>query len=201
MRTVKTGVLLLFVVVLAGCLSAPPVPVDNFYRLMEPDVSSTGMPLTETVLIRSFTADGLHNERALLYSDDPQAISLKQHHYHFWIDSPTRLLQRQLAEYFRIANIADQVSTDIANGADIIISGIILQFERHDIENNAKVMVKIELRAEKKNGKGLILRRDYRQSMAIDGQDAMLSAISAFSHAVDSVFEQFVNDLTAELQQ
>ena len=109
----------------AGCVKAPPVPPDQFYRLPEP-VSDQVTKLVQwrgLVLVTALRSDGLHTERALVFSEDAGALSLARYHYHHWIDGPPKLVQEYVASRIRAAASEAMVITERAGRPEIVVSG------------------------------------------------------------------------------
>jgi len=184
------------VVVTCACAKAPPVPTDRFYRLPEPE-PATGTRLTEGVIsVRAFRADGLRSERALLFSEDPAGVALRQYHYHFWVDSPPRLLQSQLVGFLRGAGAASVVLADGRDGADLVIGGRINRFER-SLGGGGTVHVALELRLQRP-GEVPLLVRDYAATGNPAGAEPE-DAVVAYQRAVTEIFARFVQDASGVL--
>ena len=120
-----------------GCAKVPPVPVGRFYRLPPVEQETLGVApakersagwLGDVVSVPAFRSDGIHKERALVYTDDPEAVALKRYHYHHWVDSPTRLLAEALALRLRAVGAGRMVLTGRDSVPDVTVSGRILEF-------------------------------------------------------------------------
>jgi len=157
---VKRIVLIVFCCLLVSCSSYAPLPTDHYYRLAEIKTGNV-VPkhITGSILVQQFIADGLHHERPLLYTSDTSSLELKQYHYHLWLDSPTRMLQEQLADYLRIHQAADTIFTGYEGPAEMIIRGQIKQFERQA----DKVVVRLVLRIDKNDSSVPLFQQDYQR--------------------------------------
>ncbi len=131
-----------------GCAGSGPVPEDHFYRLVTAPAAQSGSPTLEGVLeIERFSADGLMQERPLLFSRGGGEFQVHQHHYHYWIEPPTQLLQEELAAYARRRGLAGTVVTPGARiRVDFAVSGRVRRFER--IIGDGSPRVRVELRLE-----------------------------------------------------
>jgi ABC-type uncharacterized transport system auxiliary subunit len=200
MRARIAAPLLLLGSLMAGsCGTAPPVPVDYYYRLPEPR-AETGEPLTQgVILVKLFLTDGVHNERALVFSRDADGLRLEQHHYHFWVDSPPRMVQAQLVSYLRAASAAPVVVADPSVPADLLVSGRIKRFERDISGRTPVVRVALEMRLDLSEGGVLVLVRDYSVETKVDGSGFPESA-KAFSESLDRLFTEFLADARGELR-
>jgi len=199
MKVSITAPLLLLGSLMAGsCGTAPPVPVDYYYRLPEPRAEIVE-PLTQgVILVKLFVTDGAHNERALLFSRDVDGLRLEQHHYHFWVDSPPRMLQGQLVSYLRAASAAPVVVADPSVRADLLISGRIKRFERNISGRTPLVRVALEMRVDLPEGSVPALIRDYAVDAKADGS-GFPESINAFSESLDRLFAEFLADARGEL--
>jgi ABC-type uncharacterized transport system auxiliary subunit len=178
---------------LSACAPQPPVPEDNFYRLPRVTLQATGKTLAERLAVSRFVTDGLHSERALLYSEAATPLQLRQYHYHHWIDSPPRLLQEHLISALRTANIARTVTNyDPAARGGLRLGGKIRNFEHTHAGNKAGIIIDLELRLDDAKGKILLLR-DYRvEREARSAQPADL--VAAYGSALQDIYDKFVTD-------
>lgn len=120
---------------LTGCLgSTETVPPDHYYRITvnEPDQPAPSIAFPGVLSIATFDGDGLVRGRPLLFSSSELQGqgTLRQHNYHYWVDSPSRLLQGQLATYLKNSALADSVvSPEMRVRADYELVGKILRLE------------------------------------------------------------------------
>ncbi len=187
---------------IGGCAFQPiaPVPTDHYYRLPEPESVLKKKIFNGEVLVRRFHGSGLYMERALLFSKDPQGLVLEQHHYHFWYDTPPRMLQSQLVSWLRKMGAAPQVVTDSGIEHQYVITSRIQRFERILHAGTATVVVALELQLRKRHAKRVLLVREYREEIDIPDIKVQ-SAIHAYGKALDSIFLRFVEDAEKALQQ
>lgn len=184
--------IIFFILFLTACSSQSPLPVDHYYRFPEMTETTHGQQLAQLVSIIPFQANGLLNERAIVYSDD--GIELRQYHYHHWEDSPSRLLTERLAEKLRLSHFADVVLTTYEGDSDLVIKGRIKSFERLRYKNNESVNVKIVIQVNSNTGNLPILFKEYTESIAVSSS-SINDAVIAFGKAVDLIYNQFYNDL------
>ena len=109
--TLRTGVVLLLALLLAGCAGGPAIPDTTYYRLGQlPLVQAWQQPLTtQPMVVSTFVADGVHSDQALLYALDDEGMRLRAYHYQLWVDPPTRMLQRRLIATLRRAGVSPLV--------------------------------------------------------------------------------------------
>lgn len=191
--------LVLYFMILSACGSAPPVPTDSFYRLTLPVMDSEKQQLTEDVIfVGHFIAEGLHNERALLYTDDQNGVRLLQYHYHFWISSPPRMLRDHLVDYLRESDSAPMVIADVSSVEGIRISGKVLEYERQTSGEQATANVALELRADVAGEDLPRLIKQYRLKEDIKG-NSMIDVVAGFNSAVNKIYGEFAADIGALL--
>ncbi len=196
-----------FAAVLCACLAATacskqdPVPPDQFYRLPDPQPQSKfdSPPFSGVVLVRSFRADALHSERAIVFADDPKALTLQRYHYHFWLDGPPRLLQEYLVSFLRSANFADLVNSDQGLTADYEITGKIRRLDRHVGAETSSALVDLELSIMESRRRKPILIKDYSARVVVEN-DAVSSSVEALEAGIRRIFSQFAQDAAASLR-
>jgi ABC-type uncharacterized transport system auxiliary subunit len=189
------------VILLAGCGAPPPVPTDHFYRLVIPEgenYSASGLT-GEVITVGAFLAEGLYNERALLYSRDNPSRELEQFHYHFWITSPPSLLRDYLVRLLRQAEISPMVITGVGPGKGLQITGRLIAFERQGSGDQPSANVILELRVDRQGDELPLLLREYSARSPIEGP-AMTDVIMGFNAAADEIYSDFFVDLGKLLQ-
>lgn len=186
---IMTGI----VTLLTSCAAQPPVPEDNFYQLAPSKIKANKKNIANSLSVKRLVSDGLHGERALLYSKAGQALQLKQYHYHHWSDTPPRMLQEYLISTLRSANIANTVTNyDPVHRADYNLTGKIRHFEQIERGRNNEVLVELELRLNNKRGE-LILLKDYRISQMANSP-APHDLVQAYGIALNKLVTEFIAD-------
>ena len=194
MKVLHVAVFALSLVVLSACGGGGPVPKDQFYRLSVTAPSDVrGAPYIDGLLVvdRPLT-DGVTVERAIAYSDTPNQLT--QYAYHYWIDTPPRLVQQALVEYLRDSKIATAVVTpDHRALADYTLQGRITRFE-HDrgATNSAVIAAEFSLLRER-DGKVLFLQAYEVRKEATDA--SVPAAVDAMSAAMTDLCGQVAHDL------
>ncbi len=182
-------------VVLVACASGP-AERDRFYRL---EVPAPTPPLPEPVLpgvleIDRPRADHLVRERKILRSEGAGATELIPYAYDFWVDSPTSMVQRELARWLEASGaIRRAVLPEAGVRERWLVSGRLERFEY--VAPAGHVLVVLELRLkDQQNGRLLVQRRYSAQAPAAGG---VAAAVPAFGEALAGIFEQFVADAAA----
>lgn len=178
---------------LVACGTSGPVPVDAFYRLPDARISSGSGRLSDgPVVVTAFDATDLHKDRAIIFSDTVD-YELKRHHYHFWVESPPRLLQTQLAQYLRDSGAAMDVKLMPIDQPAVNVTGRIQAFERVVKASGTTVRVALQLRVEAADGSGEDFVNDYSEQIEI-GSTRMVDSVAAFGQAVERIYARFVAD-------
>ncbi len=188
----RFSILLCCFLTLTACSSQAPLPTDHYYRLPELKDVNTDEKRVSSISVITFQAEGLYQERAILYTEDE--IELKQYHYHHWTDSPTRLLQERLAERLRLSRISNLVLNTFEGNSELIIKGQIKAFERLQQKGSESVYVKLLLKVNSNTKHAPILHKEYVQTVVLPSNN-IANAIKAFAEAVDLIFSDFYDDL------
>ena len=172
---------------LAACSTSPPVPADRFYRLPEPQVNAEGSAPTTKIRVGSFLAQGVYNERAILYIDEQYPLMVRRYHYHFWINSPADLVRDQLIAYLRKTETEKKITPEIE------ISGRVLRFERIISPQQIKVIAELEVTTRATTPGAKDVTRVYRAEVPATS-DKMNDTAVAFGKALDEIFGKVVSD-------
>lgn len=183
--------------VLSACVSAPPIPEENYYLLPEPHPAVVyAKPLVPAALsVPRLQANGVYNERAMIYVDETTPLDLHTYHYHSWNDVPALMIRDHLVAYLRASHAAPQVM-DPAGGAfsQERVVGRILHFERRIGATTVKVDVQLELGIARADGTWLFEPRTYRAVLAAPSRAVHASA-ATFGRALDEICARFLAQL------
>lgn len=184
---------LVMLFMLAGCTTMP-VPEDHFYRLPDPRVTAGARALEGTLAVQRLRTDGVYAQRPLLHCSDIDSVEVHQYHYHYWTDSPPRLLQDHLVAYLRGSGIA---STTLADGtgirADYVLSGRIRRFEQLQQGGKASALVELELALQERSG-SILLVKDYRAEFRA-ANNSLPATVTAFDQALQQIYARLNEDL------
>jgi len=178
---------------ITSCAVPPPVPEDNYYQLPKATIKAQTKALAQDIAIKRLVSDGLHGERALLYSKADQALQLKQYHYHHWSDAPPRMLQEYLISALRQANVANTVTNyDPGQRTELTLSGKIRHFEQIGRGKKNEVLVEVELQLHDKAYK-IVHLKDYRVSQIAQSAKPH-DLVNAYGKALNTIVKNFIND-------
>ena len=172
------------------------VPQDSYYRMSDPEsVSTASGKLDGVVVVPRFLADGLASERPVVYVQANSQRVLRQYSYHYWSESPARMIQERTVDYLRRARVADTiVIPEFRAAADYQLTGKIKRLEQIR-GSTPKVVVVLEFGLYRVRDNRLLLLKNYVQELDIDGNDVG-RATSAMSSAVLMILSELSEDLS-----
>lgn len=191
----KPLLVLVAMLALSGC-AAPPVPPERFFRLHDSvDVARAAATLPGQLVVQIPRAEGIHNERALIYSRGPHHRELRQYHYRHWLAPPARLVQDYLVTFLRRGASASRVVRGYGDGyTDHRVSGDLLAFEQRLEGGRRAVMVDLELTVTPPGEDRPALIRRYTENVDVVGE-TMTDTVRAFEKALNNVASGFATDL------
>ncbi len=181
---------------LGACAGAPPVPDDHYYRLLtiQPPPQSESVLIPGVLKVETIKAHGIYRERALLYSLQTQPEGLRQHRYHYWIDTPTRLIREQLVDYLRASGVAGQVAgSQLAQRGDVRLKLTLKSFERVVHNSESSVRVALEAVITDSKGRPLGITRYTRELPAADA--SIPASVTAINLALKQIYAELLGNL------
>ncbi len=188
---------LLGAALLVACAS--PAPRDHFYKLEAAAPASPLSPpaLRGTLEVERLRTDALTRERSILYVTDPDAVQVTPYSYHLWVDTPTVMLQREIAEFMRRAGVAERVVLPEMNVNETwSLNGWIDRLVHLRDDGSGRVIVELEFSLSRERRDELLVRKRYRVEEAV-AQDDVESVARAFNVAVSEILDQLVSDIAA----
>ena len=187
----------MFCSLLAGCgEQGVPVPSDRFHRLIvgAPETVFPSPKLSGTLEVERFRADGVLQNRAIVFIEHDSPNVMHQYNYHLWADAPTRMLQIVTVEYLRDARLADQV---VISGSRIdpsyTLIGDIKKLE-HLVGDSSSVVVEIEFGLREHKDGSVVWLKTYTASKTVKDNN-----VGTASVAISESVEQILHDLSADL--
>ena len=195
---IRTVGILAVALLLNACVNQPSVPQDYFYRLPElhPSVPHQQTLINGLLLVDELQADGVYRERPLLYVDGQRPLEVVQYHYRHWVQTPSQIIQDNLLEYLREANVADKVERYTSgNSPDLLITGRLQKFEQFVQQTGSTAVVAMEIEFRKKTPQGTVKEsREYETKVMADGSSIHDSVI-AFGNALQQIYDKILADL------
>ncbi|MFN2309202.1 MAG: ABC-type transport auxiliary lipoprotein family protein [Gammaproteobacteria bacterium] len=193
--------LLVVVALLSACAGTRQVPEDSFYRLdIEPPAAmapALAPALTGNLSVQVGATAPLYRDRALLYSEARQPGRLQRYHYHYWVDSPPRLVQRGLAAYLRAAAVAPGVVTpEDAVDTRYRLRVDIERFEHRRAGAGGAVHVGLALTLSEP-GAGRLLSQDHLVAEVAVRGAAHADLVAAYRQALQTLYADVLTRLRA----
>ena len=196
-----TLALTVLVLVISACSSAPPVPEDRYYRLPDEGATSQTRLLRQgAIFVERFTADGIYQDRAIAYSDRSTPTVVLQHHYSFWLDSPSKMLQLRLEDYLRHADAAPLVTDVPWASAGLSVYGRILRLDRVLGPGSTEVRVALEFNVRQAGKDVPLLVKEYKAG-ATAADQSVQSSVAAFGTALSEIFSRLIRDIRGRLDE
>jgi ABC-type uncharacterized transport system auxiliary subunit len=192
----KIAPFLLLIAGLAACASAP-LPEDHYYRLdnLAPGATRLNTARFVSINVQRIHMTGIYGERPLLYSSAQAPTELRQYHYHYWADSPARLIQERLADYLRVARLAGDVTVSSNDAAaEYQLVGTVQRFEQRLEGAGAKADVALELTLLRTADNHRLISKSYHAEIATR-DSTPLAAAQGLSLALVQCFAAFGADV------
>ncbi len=198
-KTVLAGSLLMPAVLLMnGCVGQPEVPQDYFYRLpdIHPDTAFDAKLVSGTISVDQLDADGVYRERALLYVDAQRPLEVLQYHYRHWIQVPSQLIQDNMVDYLREANIADSVERySSGRRPDLLIKGRLHKFERLVKKDQSIAVVQMEIEFRNKNQQQMLNPTKMYETQVTAQGPTIHDSVTAFGEALRQIYKNMLSDI------
>lgn len=178
---------LVLALLLAGCGSVPPAPVDRFYRLQPVIVSSAEKLPSGAIFVQPFRADSLYAERPMIYSEAASASQLRQYHYHLWLYPPAQLVRENL-----LASLRASLDLSGESSAVNVLEGRVVGFERALSGKSSKAVVSLELRLQA--GGKTVLNKTYQAEQQA-GDESLDAFAVAMEQALGKIYVAFLADV------
>lgn len=195
MRLLRPLALLPILVLLHGCFgSAPPVPKEQYYRLVATaPAAQSARPIKGGLEIVPFVGEGVMTERPLLFTADG-GRKLEQRNYAYWTDAPPQMLRDQLVAYLRQAGVADHVvPSELRVDTAYSVRGTIKRLEQL-VGGKSGAVISLEMAVVEKSSDRLILSKVYTAEKPTSGEN-IDDAVGALNDGLDDVFAAFAGDL------
>jgi cholesterol transport system auxiliary component len=177
----------------AGCLGRP-APPDRYFRLeAEPPARLASPVLDGTLVVDRLRADALTRGTALLEREGASP-ELRKREYAHWIDSPTLLIQREMAAALAAAGLASRVVTpETRVPPDHSLGGELRRFEEVRGDGGARAVVELELAVVDERRGRLRLHATYREEAAVAGPE-LEASVRAYDAALSAILARVVAD-------
>jgi ABC-type uncharacterized transport system auxiliary subunit len=197
MRHLRPLLVLPLFVALASCFGAPPpVPKEQYFRLIaDQPAEQASKQIEGGIEIVPFSGEGVMSERPLLFTADG-GRKLEQRNYAYWTDAPPQMLRDQLVSYLRQAGVADRVApSELRLDSAYVVRGTIRRLEQL-VGSGSGAVISLELAVMENSSDRLVLSKVYTAEKPTSG-DSIDAAVAALNDGLDEIFASFANDLAA----
>ena len=187
--------LLIAALALSAC-AAPPVPKEQYFRLVAaPATEPAANPIPGVLEVVPFSADGVAGERPLLFTAN--GVKLEQRNYAYWTDVPAAMLRDQAIAYLRSAGAADKVvPSELRIGGAYRIQGDIKRLEQGVVNKKSTGVIELELSLIDEDTDALVVSKVYHSEQPA-ADDTIDSAVSALDAGLQDILKRFTADIDA----
>ena len=178
---------LLLSLVLTGCGSVPPAPVDHFYRLQAPTQPATAAGAN--IEIRRVQADSLYAERPIVYSEAGNLRQLRQYHYHLWLYPPAQMVRDDLRIQLQ--------KTNIGNKTALFVDARIVAFDRIVSGAGSTAQAALEITVSSVDGKPVLIDKRYQATQA-SSDNSITAFVVAMEGALAHIYAELQRDIEAK---
>ncbi len=163
-------------------------------------------PVLKGILgVSPLDSDVLRGDRRMLFKLSSRPLELRLHHFRFWTDSPTKLVQQKISVYLNKIRFATKVIRFVpGNRVDYLLQGRLVKFERFvDTKSNKdEVLVSIELSITKESNGQLVAPSTIyhirqKAARASSANNTIVNAVKSFKLALGKAMLQFVQQNAA----
>jgi len=178
----------LFFLLNACGLSSSKTPEEHFYRLSDVENIKPTTTIFKQLQLAPVKTNGIYHERAILYRHANKPLEIHRYHYHFWSQTPAKLVQNYMLQYFQQSKIAENITikSSLLNKQNIVHIELI-RFERIMEAKQAKVEVVLKVSFAD-------FSKTYRVKLKAN-ELFMHSTVVAFSRALSDIMAMLLADL------
>ena len=185
--------LILLIGAISAC-SAPPVPREQYFRLIATAPTTTmAVPFDGAIEVSPFAAEGVLAERPLLFTGN-DGRKLEQRNYAYWTDAPTQMLRDQLIAYLREAGAApDVVPSELRVPTKYQVKGVLRRLEQK-VGTAPGAIIAVDLSLIERASDRLIFSHHYSAEKSTADQ-TIDSGADALNAGLDDILAGFLADL------
>lgn len=191
--------LMIFSVFIAttSCLGQFSAPQNHYYRLPPLDMASkkTKESSIVTIAVAKPHAEGMYQNRSIVFSFADQNLELHRYHYQHWIKAPAYIIQDSLVEYLRYLDISRNVHRyQPGKSVEIKINVNIVQFEQLISEGNNSALVALEFVIDSDGWPTSSINKIFKSEVQAKGT-SLYDTIVAFGQALNNIYSEFSQEL------
>jgi ABC-type uncharacterized transport system auxiliary subunit len=180
-------------VVGAGCSLTKPQPAVHHYALaLQLPAPLSSMTKTSLVL-RSLTARDPYDQERMVYRTSPYAFDL--YNSHRWASSPAEQVTHWTRRYLQTTGLFSQVFPTTDSSADVVLGGVIRQFEEIDHETTWEAALSIDFWLTRTNERSPFWFRSYSVTKPASRRNPEAIA-EAMSQGLVDILQRLTTDLS-----
>lgn len=193
--------LMLITMVLSSCsFSGAKIPSDHYYRLPEVDTKKQTTKIFETILVNAVKVEGLYHERSILYVEQKAPLEVKRYHYHYWVETPAKLIRKYVQNHLLQSGLVDNVLVSASRHVKYLETDITIhRFERNLNQGGVQILVSLQMSANNTQDQAELLNKLYSAKVNAHS-DSMHATAEAFGQALNQIMLEFTADLIQKNQ-
>jgi len=195
--SLKNFIPIIWVMLIVSCsFSGGKIPADHYYRLAEASVEKNSVFKVNNFLLNPVKVEGLYHERSILYVEESAPLELKRYHYHYWVETPAKLVGKYVQSYLLQTGISNNVSFNVtSHPADIETDITITNFERIIAQGSVQSLISLRMSVKYSENTKQNFSKLYTAKVTADSS-AMHATAEAFGKALNEIMDLFVADLS-----
>src|SRR5262245_40897054 len=180
-------------ITLIGCSLTKPRPEVHYYALALQLPEAKSHTAKTSLVIRSLTARDPYDQEQIVYRTSSYAFDL--YSFHRWASSPAEQVTYWTQRYLQTTGLFSQVFPTTDGNADMVLGGVIRQFEEIDHEATWEAALSIEFWLTRANERSPFWFRSYSAiKPAVRRNPEAVAA--AMSQGLEEILRQLTADLT-----
>lgn len=194
---IKSLTVLCLCLISAACsFTGSKIPGDHYYRLPDAKFEKMSSPDIESLLIKPVMVEGLYHERSILYVDHSSPLEMKRYHYHYWVNTPAKIVHQYLFNALDQSGISKHLvkktsKASAVNNIDITIT----HFERLMQADQIEVLLSLQVSIENTDSASGANIHHYSAKKSVSSND-MHATVEAFGEAMNDITHLLIEDLS-----
>lgn len=195
--------LMMFCVLMAGCLPSTSVPTKSYYYTLEYAPPLASLPSKQAaIMVEGFSVAPGYNTNRVVYGESPYKLS--DYNYHFWRANPGDLVPSFLLRDIRASGMfmAAVGALDVSTPVNYRLSGSVDAFYEDDSQPVARAVVSITVTLLREGVmdpvEALVYQKSYQVVKPCRAKTAEATA-EAMSQAVSELSVQVMTDLSKSI--
>jgi ABC-type uncharacterized transport system auxiliary subunit len=196
---ITIGLLLLSLIIFAGCSGKMRYPTYYTLNLPAPPDPPAAEDAKATVAIREFTAPAYLRRGAIVFKTSPESVGFYQ--YQRWAVDPCDFVTDSVRDRFSATGLFAHVKRyDGRPDAEYLVTGRLEKLEEIDYDGGVKVVVAISAQMIKVDTGATVWAKAVSKVGNVEKRDAS-AVVSAMSNTMDEAMQELLTPLPAEMSR